>query len=124
MSMKILHVEDDLDILEIAQMALEMIGGFEILQCSSGQEALEKVHDFQPELFLFDVQMPEMTGDTLYSKLKVMPGLENVPAIFMTARAQDKDIASLIELGALDIIVKPFDPIALPDQIRDILAKQ
>ncbi len=123
MGLKILHVEDDLDIQEIAKLSLETIGGFEILQCESGKQALEEVKAFKPDLFLFDVQMPEMSGDTLYKAIKLMPGLESIPAIFMTARAQTQDIVALKELGALDVVTKPFDPMTLPDQIRAILAR-
>lgn len=123
MTLKILHVEDDPDILEIAKLSLETIGGFEILQCSSGKRALEEVHAFMPDLFLFDVMMPEMSGDTLYKKIKEMSDFKNIPTIFMTARAQASDISGLKALGALDVILKPFDPMALPDQIRAIVAE-
>lgn len=123
MGLKILHVEDDPDIQEIAKLSLETIGGFEILQCSSGKQALEEAPSFQPDLFLFDVQMPEMSGDVLYQEFKMMPDMEKTPVIFMTARAQAKDIAALKELGALEVVTKPFDPMTLPDQIREILAR-
>lgn len=123
MSLKVLHVEDDLDIQEIAKLSLETIGGFEVHQCSSGSQALAEVMDFQPEVFLLDVMMPEMSGDTLYAKLKTMPGLENIPAIFMTARAQAENVIELKELGALDVILKPFDAMTLPEQIKSILAE-
>jgi CheY-like chemotaxis protein len=123
MGLRILHVEDDLDIQEIAKLSLETIGGFEILQCSSGEQALAKVEAFNPDLFLFDVQMPEMSGDTLYQKVKLLPGLENIPVIFMTARAQEKDVTALKKLGALDVVTKPFDPMELPEQINKILAR-
>jgi len=122
MSLKILHVEDDLDIQEIAKLSLEAIGGFTVHQCVSGQQALDEVIAFNPDLFLLDVMMPEMSGDTLYTKLKVIPGLENIPTMFMTARAQTENIVLLKELGALDVILKPFDAMLLPEQIKTILA--
>ena len=122
MGLKILHVEDDLDIQEIAKLSLETLGGFEVCQCISGQQALDEVIGFGPDLFLLDVMMPEMSGDTLYAQLKLIPELEGIPAIFMTARAQTKDIVELKELGALDVILKPFDAMELPEQIKSILA--
>ena len=122
MSLKILHVEDDLDIQEIAKFSLEALGGFTVHQCASGQQALDEVVAFNPDLFLLDVMMPEMSGDTLYTKLKAIPGLENTPTIFMTARAQTENIILLKELGALDVILKPFDAMLLPEQIKTILA--
>lgn len=124
MGMRVLHVEDDLDIQEIAKLSLETIGGFEILQCSSGKQALKLVEAFNPDLFLFDVQMPEMSGETLYQEIRQLPGLENIPTIFMTARAQEKDVTALKKLGALDVVTKPFDPMALPEQIKEILARE
>ena len=122
MSLKVFHVEDDLDIQEIAKLSLEAIGGFTVHQCASGQQALDEVVGFNPDLFLLDVMMPEMSGDTLYTKLKVIPGFENTPAIFMTARAQAENITFLKELGALDVILKPFDAMELPEQIKAIIA--
>jgi two-component system, OmpR family, response regulator len=121
MSLKIFHVEDDLDIQEIAKLSLEALGGFTVHQCASGKQALDEVEGFGPDLFLLDVMMPEMSGDTLYTKLKAIPGLKNTPAIFMTARAQAENIAYLKELGALDVILKPFDAMDLPEKIKAIL---
>lgn len=120
---RILHVEDDLDIQEIAMMSLEMSGDFVVVQCSSGESAIKVAPEFQPDLLLLDVMMPGMNGQTVMEKLRQLPGLENVPAIFMTARAQPSEIEALIALGAIDVIIKPFDPIALPDQIKASLQK-
>lgn len=116
--LKILHVEDDADIQEIAKLSLETIGGFDVHQCLSGAKALEEAVDFSPDLFLLDVMMPEMSGDVVYQKLKELPGLQNTPAIFMTARAQSDEVIALKELGAIEVIIKPFDPMTLPDQIQ------
>lgn len=120
--LKILHVEDDLDIQEIAKLSLEAIGGFEVHQCISGEKALAEVHDFAPDLFLLDVMMPEMSGDIVFQRLKDMPGMENIPAIFMTARVQKDEVLALKRLGAIEVIIKPFDPMTLPDQIKSALA--
>jgi len=116
--LKILHVEDDLDIQEIAKLSLETIGGFEVLQCASGKQALAEVLEFAPDLFLLDMMMPEMSGDEVLKNLRELPGLQDTPAIFMTARAQRKEIVDLKSLGAIEVILKPFDPMTLPDQIK------
>ena len=76
---KILHVDDDQDIRTIAQMSLEMVGGFELKQCASGKEALVVAPKFRPDLLLLDVMMPEMTGEQLWNKLMQMPELANTP---------------------------------------------
>ena len=119
--LKILHVEDDLDILEISKMSLELIGGFELHQCASGKQALEEAADFAPDVFLLDMMMPEMSGDMVLKRFRDIPGLQEIPAIFMTARAQGKDVASFKELGAIGVILKPFDPVTLPEQIKAML---
>jgi len=116
--LKILHVEDDLDIQEIAKLSLETIGGFEVLQCASGKQALAEVLEFAPDLFLLDMMMPEMSGDEVLKNLRELPGLQDTPTIFMTARAQRKEIVDLKSLGAIEVILKPFDPMTLPDQIK------
>lgn len=121
-SLKILHVEDDLDIQEIAKLSLETIGGFEVLQCSSGKQALDQAIDFAPDLFLLDLMMPEMSGDTVLKHLREIPDFQNTPAIFMTARVQKDEIDGLKGLGAIEVILKPFDPMTLPDQIKSALS--
>lgn len=118
---RLLHVEDDSDILEIALMALDISGMFEVMQCSDPQEALLKAQEFAPDVLLLDFMMPGMSGDTLLAKLRTMPGLETTTAIFMTARAQAHEIEALIAKGAKDVIIKPFDALTLGDQIKAIL---
>jgi len=115
---KILHVDDDDDIRIIAKMALEVVGNLTVEQCSSGMDALEVAPQYKPDLFLLDVMMPVMGGEETWQKLRNIPGMENVPAIFMTAKAQDAATGALIELGAIAVITKPFDPMELCSQIR------
>jgi len=120
---RILYVEDEPDIQAVAKLALEQVGQFTLEVCSSGQEALEKAEQFSPQLMLLDVMMPEMDGPTTLSKLREISGLENVPAIFMTARVQPHEIQEYIDMGAVDVIAKPFDPMTLSTQIREIWEK-
>ena len=115
---KLLHVEDDGDIREIAKMALEMSGEFEVVQCHSGENALTTVEHFTPDVVLLDMMMPGMTGRQTLEKLRQIRGLENTPAIFMTARAQHSEIEELLAIGAVDVISKPFDPMSLADSIK------
>lgn len=114
---KILHVEDDPDIREIAQMALEVVGGLEVVQCASGAEALEAAPSSAPDLILLDVMMPGMSGDETLLALRKMPQFADTPAIFMTAKAQQSEVERLKDLGAKAVITKPFDPMTLADQI-------
>ncbi len=115
---KILYVEDEADIREIAQLALGLVGGYELLICSSGQDALAKASAFAPDLLLLDVMMPDMDGPTTLTKLREFPSLTRTPAVFMTAKVQPSEVASLRNCGALEVIAKPFDPMTLATQLR------
>lgn len=115
---KLLHVEDDADIREIALMALELSGDFDVVQCETGEAALNQVQSYTPDVILLDMMMPGMTGRQTLEKMREMDSLRDVPAIFMTARAQHNEIEELRDLGAADVISKPFDPIALADQAQ------
>ena len=117
---KILHVEDEPDIREIALLALETVGGFSVESCGSGDEALEKAPGFMPDLFLMDIMMPGMDGPATLVELRKMPEFADTPVIFMTAKAQAQEVVRFKELGAIDVITKPFDPITLSDQISKI----
>ena len=120
---RILYVEDEPDIQAVAKLALEQVGRFTLEVCSSGQEALDKAEQFSPQLMLLDVMMPNMDGPTTLGKLRDISGLEDIPAIFMTARVQPHEIQEYIDMGAVDVIAKPFDPMTLSTQIRQIWEK-
>ena len=114
---RIMHVDDDPDIRDIARLSLETIGGFEVVQCASGEEALDAVKTFSPQLFLLDVMMPKMSGDRLWKELSKDPELAKTPVIFMTAKLEPGYVKELKADGALDVIEKPFDPITLPENV-------
>ena len=120
--MKLLYVEDEADIREIAEYALED-EGFEIVFCESGERAMEQAGDFQPEVILLDVMMPGMDGPTTLKNLRDVPGLQTTPVIFLTAKVQPNEIQDFIALGAIDVIPKPFDPMTLAEQIREVLSR-
>ena len=120
---RILYVEDEPDIQAIAQIALESIGGFTVEICSSGGEALDKATVFAPDLILLDVMMPGMDGPTTLETLRNLKQTEATPVIFMTAKAQPHEVERFRNLGALDVITKPFDPMTLSDVIKGIWAK-
>jgi two-component system, OmpR family, response regulator len=120
---KILYVEDEPDIQMIARVALENVGGFELLVCSSGTEAIEKAAAFAPDLLLLDVMMPGMDGPTTLAELRKMPQLAKTPVMFMTAKVQPQEVEFLKSLNVADVIAKPFDPMGLANNIRDSWAK-
>lgn len=119
---RILYVEDEPDIQTVARLALETLGGFTVEICSSGSEALNRAPDFQPQLFLLDVMMPLMDGPTTLKMLRGLPQFAGTPAIFMTAKVQPGEVAGYKEIGAVDVIPKPFDPMTLSSQVQAIWA--
>lgn len=119
---RVLYVEDDKSIQAVAQLALEAVGGLTLCVCTSGEEALEKAPGFAPQLILLDVMMPGMDGPETMQKLRLLPELAAVPVVFMTARTQGRDVQGYLELGARDVIPKPFDPMQLARQVQAIWA--
>ena len=117
---RILYVEDDADIRAVAEVALETLGGFTIKSCNSGQEALFEGPGFSPDLIILDVMMPGMDGPSTFYAMQDIPALKAKPVVFMTAKVQPEEVAFYRKLGAMDVIPKPFDPMTLADQIRDI----
>lgn len=114
----VLHVEDDPDIRAIAELALVTVGGLGITQCASGTECLAAVEERIPDLILLDVMMPDMDGPEILRQLRRLPGMDDVPAVFMTAKCQPDEISRYQALGAIGVIPKPFDPLTLADQMR------
>lgn len=121
---RILYVEDDPDIQAIAMMVLETIHGFVMEACSSGAEALQKAVAFKPDLILLDVMMPGMDGPETLKNLRIFPQMTEVPVIFMTAKVQPQEVQGYLNLGALGVIAKPFDPMTLAQQLGSIWEKR
>jgi two-component system, OmpR family, response regulator len=117
---RILCVEDEPDIQAVARMALELVGGFQVLVCGSGEQALREVQTYAPDLILLDVMMPGMDGPGTLQALRALPDVAAVPVAFMTAKVQPNEVAHYRSLGALDVIAKPFDPMTLSAQVRAI----
>lgn len=117
---RILYVEDEPDIRAVAKLALEMVGGFTVKICESGEEALREAAAFSPDLILLDVMMPGIDGPTTLKGLREQPTLAQVPAVFMTAKVQPAEVTRYKSLGAIDVIPKPFDPMTLAGQVRAI----
>ena len=121
---RLMLVEDDDDVRAIACMALEAVGGFAVEQCSSGAEALQHIVALEPalkpQLILLDVMMPGLDGREVLQALRKMPAHADIPVVFFTAKAQHEELRALSALGVAGILCKPFDPMTLSDQVRDI----
>jgi len=120
---KVLYAEDEADIREIATLALETIGELETATCESGVSVIDLAMEFQPQLILLDVMMPDMDGPTTLQALRAHPQLSHIPVIFLTAKILPDEITRFKALGAIDVISKPFDPMTLAEKIEQIWAQ-
>ena len=121
---RILHAEDEPDIQAIVRLALERVGGFTVLSCQNGRVALDAMAEFRPDLLLLDGMMPEMDGPTLLKKLRAGGPFVDTPAIFLTAKVQAHEVEQYLAIGACAVLAKPFEPMQLAAQIREIWAKR
>lgn len=117
---RILLVEDDPDIAVLVKISLEDFGGYELVHCSSGADALARIDEIAPDLAILDFAMPGMNGDKLFMALKARPQTAGLPVIFMTASVMPARVAVLKAMGALEVFAKPFDPIQLPDRVKAV----
>jgi two-component system OmpR family response regulator len=115
---RILLVDDQRDIRSVVGLALGKIGGFKVKVCASGEEALASAKEFVPDLLLLDMSMPVMDGVATLKGLRAS-GLQ-APAVFFTARMKPEEVGRYEELGVLGVIPKPFDPLKLGAQLRDL----
>ncbi len=118
---RILIVDDAGDILEIAQLSLEMAADWEILTACSVREALKVATSEKPDAILLDITMPEMDGIAVFQQLQANPNTAGIPVILMTARSRLTDRQQFSRLGIAAAIAKPFDPINLANQIANAL---
>ncbi len=116
---RVLLVEDDPALQVVARTALENVGRFKVEVCSCGEDALHVAPRFAPQLVLLDVMMPRMDGLETMRHLRMLPAVSAAPVVFMTAKAQSHEVAHYMSLGAVDVVSKPFDPISLPQRLRE-----
>lgn len=122
MPLRVLYVDDDPDIREIAALSLGLDPDLHVETLGSGAEALLRAKAGGLDLILLDVMMPVMDGRTTFSALRAL-GLEpQVPVAFVTARTQAHEIEQFRALGAIGVIAKPFDPMTLAQEVRALHA--
>jgi two-component system OmpR family response regulator len=113
----ILYVDDDPDISSIVQATLRQIPALRVCAADSGERAIDLAFEIRPDLVLMDVMMPGLDGIGTFKRMRASALLAKVPVIFMTAKVLPLEIASLLQLGAIGVIVKPFDPSKLYDDL-------
>ena len=116
----ILVAEDERDIRELIMFTLRF-AGHEVIPTANGDEAVTAARQFVPDLIIMDVRMPVMTGYQACQIIKSEPELSHVPIIFLSAKGQEAEIRTGIDVGAEDYILKPFGPDQLTEKVRQIL---
>ena len=117
----ILLVDDEDDIREVAALSLETVGGWQVSRASSGAEGIAKALLEHPDAILLDVMMPGIDGPTTFERLQAEPQTRDIPVILLTAKVQTADRHRFEELGVAGMLAKPFDPMALSDQVAALL---
>jgi CheY-like chemotaxis protein len=118
---RILVIDDAEDIREVAQISLQVVGGWEVLTASSGQEGVAKAIAEQPDAILLDVMMPDQDGPTTFQQLQANSATQHIPVILLTAKALASDRQMFADLGVVSVIAKPFEPMYLAGQVAQIL---
>lgn len=118
---RILVIDNEQYIQEVAQICLETTAGWEVLTAGSGREGLLKAEAEQPDAILLDVMMPDMDGLTTFEKLQANPAIQDIPVILLTAKVQASDRRRYAQLGMKAAIAKPFNPLELANQIAQAL---
>ena len=118
---RILVVDDDDGIREVIQICLEAIAGWEVIPAASGKEALTAAQNRKPDAILLDVMMPDMDGLKTFQQLQTRSQTELIPTILLTAKSKISEQRKLQFIGVAGVIIKPFEPYNLVEQIKTIL---
>jgi CheY-like chemotaxis protein len=118
---RILVVDNEPYIQEVAKVCLETVAGWDVLLASSGTECLRVAAAEQPDAILLDVMMPDMDGMTTFQKLQENAATQAIPVILLTAKIQSSDRQRYVQMGILAAIAKPFDPLKLAEQVAAAL---
>jgi two-component system alkaline phosphatase synthesis response regulator PhoP len=120
---KILIAEDERDIRDLITFTLRF-AGYEVIAASNGEEAVALALQEIPDLILSDVRMPRMNGYEVCEKIKAQEKTKHIPVIFLSAKGQDTEIQTGIDVGAAEYLLKPFAPDQLTSRIQAVLAQQ
>jgi CheY-like chemotaxis protein len=113
----VLYIDDDPDVCHVVQATLRSIPGLSVHTATSGEQAIDLAYELRPDLVLMDVMMPGLDGPSTLKRLRAHALLENIPVIFITAKALPAEVAHFLKLGAIGVIAKPFDPLKLCDNL-------
>ncbi len=115
----VLYVDDEEDIREVVALSLQLDSGLAVAIRGSGVEALAYLESQIPDLVVLDVMMPNLDGPATLAQMRKRPETAAIPVIFLTAKARRDELDRFLELGAIGVIAKPFDPMTLALQLRE-----
>jgi CheY-like chemotaxis protein len=118
---RILVVDNEEYIQEVAKICLETVAGWEVFTASSGKEGIAQAEKHQPDAILLDVMMPDMDGLTAFENLQANPLTKEIPVILLTAKIQVADRRRYAKLGIKSAIAKPFNSLELAGQVAAAL---
>lgn len=118
---RILIIDDEDDIREVAALSLESVAGWRVSTACSGAEGIRAAHAELPDAILMDVMMPSMDGPTTFREMQRVPEIANIPVVLLTAKVQGVDQRRFAGLGVAGVLFKPFDPLTLAEQMANTL---
>ena len=121
--MKVLIIDDEEDIRQIARFALSKVANWDVIEASNAEEGLLMAVSDSPDAILLDVLMPGMDGPTALGELKKNEATSSIPVVFLTARGLPDEVGRLKKIGAAGVITKPFDPMTLAEEMSIALGR-
>src|SRR4051812_4436736 len=120
---RILIIDDEADIREVAALSLETVAGWDVSMASSGADGIAKAKEMnpKPDAIVMDVMMPGMDGPTAFRAMQQDPDIAHIPVLLLTAKVQGVDQRRFAGLGVASVLFKPFDPMTLGNQISEAL---
>jgi DNA-binding response OmpR family regulator len=119
---RVLVIDDEAPIRLLCRVNLEA-EGMEVLEAADGPTGLERARTAQPDVILLDVMMPGLDGWQVAEELLDDETTNNIPIVFLTARAELRDRARGLDVGGIDYVTKPFNPIELASLVRNLLGR-
>jgi DNA-binding response OmpR family regulator len=117
---RVLVIDDEAPIRLLCRVNLQA-EGMEVLEAADGPSGLEKARKEKPDVILLDVMMPALDGWRVAEQLLDDESTQNIPIIFLTARAEFRDRARGLDIGGIDYVTKPFNPLELASLVNDML---
>ena len=118
---RILIIDDEDDIREVAALSLESVAGWQISTADCAAEGIKKAIAEKPDAILMDVMMPAMDGPTAFKEMQKIPEIAHIPVVLLTAKVQGVDQRRFAGLGVAAVLFKPFDPLSLSEEIATAL---